>query len=76
MEGLLESACISVKNEKTGESPKLFVVKMDDSITQDDVINFCCERLATYKIPREVVFIDELPKSTVGKLLRRELRNY
>lgn len=76
MEGLLESACIGVKNEKTGESPKLFAVKTDDSITQEDVINFCRKRLAGYKIPREVVFIDELPKSTVGKLLRRELRNY
>jgi long-chain acyl-CoA synthetase len=43
IEGLLESACIGVKNEKTGDSPKLFIVKTDDSITQDDVINFCRE---------------------------------
>ncbi len=76
MEGLLESACIGVKNEKSGECPKLFVVKTDDSITQEDVIKHCRGRLAAYKIPREVVFINELPKSTVGKLLRRELRNY
>jgi len=76
MEGLLEAACIGVKNEKSGECPKLFAVKTDDSITQEDVIKHCRSRLAAYKIPREVVFIDELPKSTVGKLLRRELRNY
>ncbi|MGB0494714.1 MAG: AMP-binding protein [Kangiellaceae bacterium] len=76
MEGILESACIGVKNEKTGESPKLFAVKTDSSVTAEEVANFCKERLAAYKIPREIVFIDELPKSTVGKLLRRELRNY
>lgn len=75
MEGILESACIGVKNEKSGESPKLFAVKSDDSVSSEDVINFCKERLAAYKIPREVVFIKELPKSTVGKLLRRELRD-
>lgn len=74
MEGILESACIGIKDEKSGEAPKLFAVKTDDSIDEKAVIDFCKERLAGYKVPREVVFIDELPKSTVGKLLRRELR--
>ena len=74
MEGILESACIGVKNEKSGEAPKLFAVKTDQNVTEQDVIKFCRESLAGYKVPKEVVFIDELPKSTVGKLLRRELR--
>ena len=75
MEGVLESACIGVKNEKSGEAPKLFVVKTDKNVTEQDVVAFCKESLAGYKVPREVVFINELPKSTVGKLLRRELRD-
>ena len=76
MQGVLESACIGVADEKTGEAAKLFVVKSDQNINGEDVINFCKENLTAYKVPKQVVFIDELPKSTVGKLLRRELRNY
>ncbi len=74
MEGVLESACIGIQDEKSGEAPKLFVVKNDDSITSDDIISFCRQTMAAYKVPKQIVFIDELPKSTVGKLLRRELR--
>jgi len=74
MPGVLESACIGVPNEASGEAVKLFVVKSDDSITEDDVRNFCRERLAGYKVPKQVVFLDELPKSAVGKILRRELK--
>jgi long-chain acyl-CoA synthetase len=79
MPGVLESACIGVNNEKTGEAVKLFVVldkeSLDSSnITEQDVIDFCRQGLTAYKIPKHVVFIDEIPKSTVGKLLRRELR--
>ena len=74
MPGVLESACIGVPNEVSGEAVKLFVVKSDDSITEDDVRNFCRERLAGYKVPKQVVFLDELPKSAVGKILRRELK--
>jgi len=73
MEGVLESACIGVPHETSGEAVKLFVVKSDTSITEDDVRNFCRERLVAYKVPKQVVFIDELPKSSVGKILRREL---
>jgi len=75
MDGVLESACIGVPDEKTGESPKLFVVKTDDSISEADVISFCKEHLTAYKIPKQIQFLTELPKSTVGKLLRRELRD-
>jgi long-chain acyl-CoA synthetase len=74
MPGVLESACIGVPNEATGEAVKLFVVKKDDSITEESVRDFCRKRLAGYKVPRQVVFIDELPKSAVGKILRRELK--
>jgi long-chain acyl-CoA synthetase len=74
MEGVVESACVGTPSEDTGEAVKLFVVKKDDSITEEDVRNFCRERLAGYKVPKHVVFIKELPKSTVGKILRRELK--
>lgn len=75
LEGVLESACIGIQDEKSGEAPKLFVVKNNDSITSDDIISFCRKTMAAYKVPKQIVFIDELPKSTVGKLLRRELRD-
>jgi len=74
MPGVLESACIGVPNEASGEAVKLFVVKSDESITEDDVRNFCRKLLAGYKVPKQVVFIDQLPKSAVGKILRRELK--
>jgi len=74
MPGVLESACVGVPSEASGEAVKLFAVKSDDSITEDDVRDFCRERLAGYKVPKLVVFIDELPKSAVGKILRRELK--
>ncbi|MBL4941668.1 MAG: AMP-binding protein [Colwellia sp.] len=79
MSGVLESACIGVEDEKTGEAVKLFVVtesmvKGDVNISEQDVIDFCRQSLTAYKVPKQVVFIDEIPKSSVGKLLRRELR--
>ncbi|KGJ90801.1 AMP-binding protein [Colwellia psychrerythraea] len=78
MPGILESACIGVDDEKTGEAVKLFIVtdksSADANITENDVINFCRQGLTAYKAPKHVVFIDEIPKSSVGKLLRRELR--
>ena len=78
MTGVLESACIGVIDEKTGEAVKLFVVTNKElegaKITEQDVIHFCRQGLTAYKIPKHVVFIDEIPKSSVGKLLRRELR--
>lgn len=78
MPGILESACIGVDDDKTGEAVKLFIVTDKESeganITEKDVINFCRQGLTAYKAPKQVVFIDEIPKSSVGKLLRRELR--
>ncbi len=74
MPGILESACIGIDDEKTGEAVKVFVVKQDKNISEQDVITFCRQSLTAYKIPKQIIFIDEIPKSSVGKLLRRELR--
>ncbi len=74
MPGVIESACVGVLHEATGEAVKLFVVKSDASIDEDDVRAFCRERLAGYKVPKQVLFLEELPKSAVGKILRRELK--
>ena len=71
---VLEVACIGVPHEKTGEALKVFVVKKDPSLTQEELIAFCRTELTGYKVPRSIEFRDELPKSNVGKILRRELR--
>jgi len=76
MPGVLECACIGVPDAKTGEAVRLFVVKDDAAITVEGVLDFCRTVMTAYKVPREVIFIDEVPKSAVGKLLRRELREY
>ncbi len=75
MEGVLECACIGVPDEKSGEAVKVFVVKTDESLTEDAVRDYCRDGLTAYKVPKHIVFIDALPKSTVGKILRRELRD-
>ncbi len=73
--GVLEAAAIGVPDEHSGEVPKLFVVKKDASLTADDVIAHCKENLTGYKRPKHIEFRDELPKTNVGKILRRELRD-
>ncbi|MFT5663032.1 MAG: long-chain acyl-CoA synthetase [Gammaproteobacteria bacterium] len=74
--GVVECACLGVLDEKTGEAVKLFAVKAADSaVTEADVIAHCREHLTSYKVPKSVVFIDEVPKSAVGKMLRRVLRD-
>ncbi|MFT5520196.1 MAG: long-chain acyl-CoA synthetase [Enterobacterales bacterium] len=75
MPGILEAACIGVEDETTGEATKLFLVKTDPAITKDEVTEFCRKGLSAYKVPKQIVFLDELPKSSVGKILRRELRD-
>ncbi len=75
-DGIIECACIGVPDEKTGEAVKLFAVKAADSaVTEADIIAHCREYLTPYKVPKSVAFIDVVPKSAVGKMLRRELRN-
>ena len=61
-------------DEHSGEAVKLFVVKRDPSLTEEAVMEFCKERLTGYKRPKHIEFRDELPKTNVGKILRRELK--
>ncbi len=72
---VVEACCIGIPHPKRGEAVKAFVVlKEGESVTQEEIISFCAERLATYKLPIEVAVREDLPKSTVGKILRKELR--
>jgi long-chain acyl-CoA synthetase len=74
--GVAECACVGTPDEKTGEAVKLFVVRMPGAtLTEAEVIAHCRDGLTGYKVPKLVRFVDALPKSTVGKILRRELRN-
>ncbi|MCY9847048.1 long-chain-fatty-acid--CoA ligase FadD [Pectobacterium jejuense] len=69
-----ESAVVGVDNEVSGEAVKAFVVRRDHSLTKEELITHCRRNLTGYKVPKEIEFCDDLPKSNVGKILRRELR--
>lgn len=71
---VLEVGAIGVPHKKSGETVKLFVVKKDDSLTKDELVNFCRQQMMGYKCPKEIEFVDDLPKSNVGKVLRKDLR--
>ncbi len=73
--GILECAAVGVPDKKSGEAVRLYVVKKDDNLTAEDVIEHCRHHLTAYKVPRDIEFRTELPKSNVGKILRRELRD-
>ncbi|MDP2824948.1 MAG: long-chain-fatty-acid--CoA ligase [Sulfuritalea sp.] len=73
--GVLESAAVGVPDEKTGEAVKIFVVKKDPDLTEASIIEHCRSHLTGYKVPRQIAFRTELPKTNVGKILRRELRD-
>lgn len=73
-EGVVECAVIGVPDEKQGEAIKVFVVKDDPQLTEEDVARYCQRNMTGYKRPKYIEFRDELPKSNVGKILRRELR--
>ncbi len=75
MEGILECACVGVPDAKTGESVKLVIVRKDPAVTEAQVRAFCKENLTGYKQPKVIEFRNELPKTPVGKILRRELRD-
>ena len=72
--GILEAAAVAAPSDATGEMVKVFVVRKDSNLTERDVIEHCTELLTNYKRPKVVVFLDELPKTNVGKVLRKELR--
>ncbi len=72
--GVLEVACVGIPSEKTGELVKVFIVKKDPDLTEDTVKAFCKENLTAYKCPKQIEFRIELPKTNVGKILRRALR--
>lgn len=74
-DGILEAAAIGVADEKSGEVVKLFIVKNDKNLTEKDVREWCAKNLTNYKRPRYIEFRDDLPKTNVGKILRRELRD-
>jgi long-chain acyl-CoA synthetase len=72
--GVLEAAVIGVTDEHTGQAVKLFVVKRDPELASGDLIQFARQRLAGYKIPKVIEFVDQLPKSNVGKIIRKDLK--
>lgn len=72
--GVLECACVGVPDERCGEVPHLFVVRRSAALDEQQIEAHCRELLAAYKVPRHITFLEALPKSTVGKILRKELR--
>jgi long-chain acyl-CoA synthetase len=75
MPGVGECAVVGVPHRKLGEIVKAFIVKTDPNLSEVQVIAYCKEQMTTYKRPRKIIFIDEMPKSIVGKILRRHLRD-
>jgi len=74
--GVVECAAVGVADDKQGEAIKVFVVRNDVTLTEDDVARYCKQNLTGYKQPKYIEFRDELPKTNVGKVLRRELRSH
>ncbi len=74
-EDISEVACVGVPHGKSGEAVKLFIVKKNEQLTKEAVLQFCRKNLTGYKVPKYIEFIDTLPKTNVGKILRRELRD-
>ena len=72
--GVLECACVGIPDKKSGEAVKLFVVKKDPALDAGTLKTYCRKNLTAYKTPKEIEFLDEMPKSNVGKILRKELR--
>jgi long-chain acyl-CoA synthetase len=73
--GVLECAVIGVADAKSGEAVKAFIVRKDPNLAAEDIIKFCHEQLTNYKVPKQIEFRTELPKTNVGKILRRQLRD-
>jgi long-chain acyl-CoA synthetase len=73
--GVLEVAAVGVPSEHSGEAVKIFVVRKDPTLTAEQLVAFCKENLTGYKVPHQIEFRTELPKTNVGKILRRALRD-
>jgi long-chain acyl-CoA synthetase len=73
--GVLEAAAVGVPDPKSGEAVKLFIVKKDANLSSEALMDHCRANLTGYKVPKTIVFKDELPKTNVGKILRRQLRD-
>ncbi len=73
--GVLEVAAVGVPDERSGEAVKVFVVRKDPALTKEAIVAHCKTSLTGYKVPHQVEFRDELPKTNVGKILRRQLRD-
>lgn len=74
-ESVLEAAAVGIPHDVSGEVVRLFVVKKHNELTEEQVISHCKQHLTGYKVPKSIVFRDDLPKTNVGKILRRELRD-
>ena len=74
LDGVLEAAAIGIPDEKSGEVVKIFAIRRDESLSAQDILDYCRDNLTGYKRPQQVEFRDELPKTNVGKILRRALR--
>ncbi|MGM0434164.1 MAG: AMP-binding protein [Pseudomonadota bacterium] len=72
---VLECAAVGIQDDKSGEAVKIFVVAKEQDLTKDEITKYCRENLTAYKVPKHIEFRDELPKSNVGKILRKELRD-
>ncbi len=72
--GVMICACIGVPDEKSGEVPRLYVIPENTDLREEDLISWCRERMAAYKVPKQIIFRKELPLSPVGKVLRKDLR--
>ena len=72
--GVLECAAVGVPDERSGEAVKLFAVKRDPTLSEDDLAAYCRQNFTAYKRPKYIEFREDLPKTNVGKILRRELR--
>jgi len=73
--GVLECAVIGVPDARSGEAVKAFVVKKDPNVTAEDIIKYAGTQLTNYKVPKQIEFRSDLPKTNVGKILRRQLRD-
>lgn len=72
-DGVREAAVVGVPDERLGEVPWAFVVRADESVSEDGLVAWCRERLTPYRVPVRIMFVEQLPRNDVGKVVKREL---